>query len=160
MKTMQDWFDAYGVSHVNKTNKAIHWICVPLIFFSIIGLLSLIPLGFLSEALPIEVQGFVHVGTVLILIGMLFFVQKSVSIALGMSVVSLAILGLVNMLNAGLPEMAWLIYTSIFVLAWIGQFIGHNIEGAKPSFFDDLKFLMIGPAWLLHFIYKKIGIRI
>lgn len=157
---MQDWFDAYGVSHVNKTNKAIHWICVPLIFFSIIGLLSLIPLGFLSEALPIEVQGFVHVGTVLILIGMLFFVQKSVSIALGMSVVSLAILGLVNMLNAGLPEMAWLIYTSIFVLAWIGQFIGHNIEGAKPSFFDDLKFLMIGPAWLLHFIYKKIGIRI
>jgi uncharacterized membrane protein YGL010W len=46
----------------------------------------------------------------------------------------------------------------IFVMAWIGQFIGHKIEGAKPSFIEDLQYLMIGPAWLLHFIYKKIGI--
>ena len=52
MKTMQDWFDAYGVSHVNKTNKAIHWICVPLIFFSIVGLLSLIPFAFVANFFP------------------------------------------------------------------------------------------------------------
>ena len=46
------------------------------------------------------------------------------------------------------------------VVAWIGQFIGHKIEGKKPSFFEDLQFLLIGPAWLLSFIYKKIGIRL
>ena len=48
---------------------------------------------------------------------------------------------------------------SLFLIAWIGQFIGHKIEGAKPSFFDDIKFLLIGPAWLIAFIYQKIGIK-
>ena len=48
----------------------------------------------------------------------------------------------------------------IFTLAWIGQFIGHKIEGQKPSFFEDFKFLLIGPAWLLSFIYKKLGVSL
>ena len=47
----------------------------------------------------------------------------------------------------------------VFVLAWIGQFVGHMIEGRKPSFFEDVKFLLVGPAWLLGFIYRRAGIR-
>ena len=47
---------------------------------------------------------------------------------------------------------------AVFVLAWIGQFIGHAIEGRKPSFLEDVKFLLVGPAWLLHFIYRRVGI--
>ena len=50
-------------------------------------------------------------------------------------------------------------YTSIFIVSWIGQFIGHKIEGVKPSFFEDIQFLLIGPAWLLSFIYNKFGIK-
>jgi uncharacterized membrane protein YGL010W len=46
----------------------------------------------------------------------------------------------------------------VFVLAWIGQFVGHMIEGRKPSFFEDVKFLLVGPAWLLGFIYRRAGI--
>ena len=53
----------------------------------------------------------------------------------------------------------WRISLYIFVIAWIGQFIGHKIEGKKPSFFQDLQFLLIGPAWLLSFFYNKIGIK-
>jgi len=56
-----------------------------------------------------------------------------------------------------LPE-PWQVCLGLFVLAWIGQFIGHKIEGKKPSFFKDVVFLLIGPAWLLHFIYKKLDI--
>ena len=48
--------------------------------------------------------------------------------------------------------------TAVFVVAWIGQFIGHKIEGKKPSFFEDLKFLLVGPAWLLGFVYRRLGI--
>ena len=48
---------------------------------------------------------------------------------------------------------------AVFVLAWIGQFIGHAIEGRKPSFFEDVKFLLVGPAWLLHLAYRRAGIR-
>ena len=51
------------------------------------------------------------------------------------------------------------IYLLTFIIAWVGQFIGHKIEGQKPSFFEDLQFLLIGPAWLISFIYKKIGIK-
>ena len=46
----------------------------------------------------------------------------------------------------------------VFVVAWIGQFVGHKIEGAKPSFFQDVQFLLVGPAWLMHFLFKKAGI--
>ena len=52
----------------------------------------------------------------------------------------------------------WGLALSLFVLAWIGQFVGHQIEGKKPSFLDDLTFLLIGPAWLLHFVYRKLGV--
>ena len=51
------------------------------------------------------------------------------------------------------------IYVITFIIAWIGQFVGHKIEGKKPSFFEDIQFLLIGPAWLLSFIYKKLGIK-
>jgi len=158
MKTMQDWFDAYGMSHKNHTNKTIHWICVPLIFYSILGLLSLVPFDFIKGWFPTGVQPFIHLGTVLVLIGILFFIRLSFSIALGMIVVSFIMLSLVVQTYLVFGELAWAFFTSIFILSWIGQFIGHKIEGQKPSFFDDLKFLMIGPAWLLHFIYRKLGI--
>jgi uncharacterized membrane protein YGL010W len=49
-----------------------------------------------------------------------------------------------------------LFYTSllIFVVAWVGQFYGHHIEGKKPSFLKDLQFLLIGPAWVLEKLSK------
>jgi uncharacterized membrane protein YGL010W len=53
----------------------------------------------------------------------------------------------------------WGLALILFVIAWIFQFVGHNIEGKKPSFLKDLQFLLIGPAWLMHFIYKKIGVK-
>lgn len=159
MKTIQDWFDAYGHSHKNKLNKAVHWICVPLIFYSIVGILSLIPFGFVSDTFPPGMQPYIHVGTLLVLFGVLFFLRLSVPIALGMIVVSVAMLILVSVTWQIFGENSWIFFVAVFVVSWIGQFIGHKIEGAKPSFFDDLKFLMIGPAWLLHFIYRNLGIR-
>jgi len=156
--TIQDWFDKYGESHQNPTNKAVHWICVPLIFFSIVGILSLIPFESLAGYFPPAVQPFIHVGTLLVLFGVLFFLRLSVSIALGMALVSAVILWLVQLACTSFGSNVWIFFISVFVLSWVGQFIGHKIEGAKPSFFDDLKFLMIGPAWLLHFIYRKTGI--
>jgi uncharacterized membrane protein YGL010W len=98
-------------------------------------------------------------GTLLVLFGVVFFLRLSRSIALGMVVVSGIILYLVHMAQLSFGTDVWKFFVGIFVISWIGQFIGHKIEGAKPSFFDDLKFLMIGPAWLLHFIYRKVGLK-
>lgn len=157
MNTMQDWLDAYGESHLNKFNKAVHWVCVPIIFVSIVGLLSLIPVP--NNFLPIQWKSFTHLGTVLLLFGLLFYLRLSVSLALGMLLVAIASLFIVDFVNSNYSENALPIYLAAFTLAWVGQFIGHKVEGKKPSFFDDVKFLLIGPAWLLSFVYRKLSVR-
>jgi len=83
------------------------------------------------------------------------------SIAIGMIFISILNLYIIYQFEVSSLSKTNLlfIYLGIFIASWIGQFIGHQIEGKKPSFLDDLKFLLIGPAWLLSFIYKKIGIK-
>jgi uncharacterized membrane protein YGL010W len=67
-------------------------------------------------------------------------------------------IALANFLHLVSPIPLWQLSLIIFVVAWIFQFYGHKIEGKKPSFLKDLQFLLIGPAWLMHFIYKKLGL--
>ncbi len=154
---MQEWFDKYGESHQNPINKGFHWVCVPVIFVSIIGLLSLLRLPGDYNAMG-WLAPFLHAGSALVLVGLVFYLRLSLPMTLGMLLVSVVSLYVVNLVHNAFGEREWIIYVVAFVIAWIGQFIGHKIEGAKPSFFDDLKFLMVGPAWLLGFIYKKLGI--
>lgn len=61
--------------------------------------------------------------------------------------------------NIHIGGKSWMIYLALFIITWILQFVGHKIEGKKPSFLKDLQFLLIGPIWLLSFILKKLGIR-
>lgn len=150
MKNIQTWLNEYGESHQNATNKAIHWICVPLIFFSITGL-------FYSVELPFTIDGTMKFNLAMLMLAALtvyyFFLSRTLWIGmLFFSVVCM--IGCYQIELAGLP--LWLISIIIFVLAWIGQFYGHHVEGKKPSFIKDLQYLLIGPAWLMSFIYKKI----
>ena len=84
-----------------------------------------------------------------------FYAWLSVRIALGM----LAVFALMVVPLTALGSRTLVVAIAVFVLAWIGQFVGHAIEGKKPSFFEDVKFLLVGPAWLLHFVYRRAGIR-
>ncbi len=159
MKTAQQWFDEYGESHQNHTNKIIHWICVPAIFFSIIGLLTSIPSSFISGFLPPEYAPYLNFGSVAMIIGLIFYFSISVRLFLGMLLFSaFTIWGNVQIMQWDFMPL-WLFSILIFVAAWVGQFIGHHIEGAKPSFFKDIQFLLVGPAWLMGFIYKSVGLK-
>lgn len=158
MKKAQEWFDEYGTSHKNPINKLIHWICVPIIFFSIIGFFISIPAPEIVDKSS-SLYPYFNYGTFIILLGMIFYWLISPAIAVGMLLFSVFVLWGNIQLAGSLKEPLWLISLILFVSAWIGQFIGHYIEGAKPSFFKDLQFLLIGPAWLMGFIYKAIGIR-
>jgi len=153
-------FDKYAESHQNHTNELIHWICVPLIVFSLLGLVWMIPfpkLAFLGQY-----QTFFNWASFLIAFAMYYYFTLSpVLFFMMIWVIGLMSLGIVQLEYweaAGGPAV-WLVCLIIFVVAWIGQFIGHKIEGKKPSFLDDIKFLLIGPIWLLHFVCKKVGIR-
>ena len=153
-------FDKYAESHQNYTNEIIHWICVPLIVFSILGLAWSIPfpyLGFLGKY-----NGYVNWASFLIAFSIYYYYKLSPVMSYLMLLIVFAMSILVVQLEkieaAGGPAV-WMVCGVIFVLAWIGQIVGHKIEGKKPSFLDDVKFLLIGPIWLLHFICIKIGLR-
>ena len=150
----------YGLSHQNKTNKLIHWFCVPLIFWSTISLLSVIPHD-LIDVFELELlNDFSHYGVLIIILCLLFYLTYSFKIFLGMFLFSLVVLLDIYIANKIFGQTV-LIYLSIFIFfsAWIGQFIGHKIEKEKPSFFKDLQFLLIGPAWTISFIFDHYNIK-
>jgi uncharacterized membrane protein YGL010W len=155
------YFDKYSESHQNHTNEIIHWICVPSIVFSLFGLIWAIPFPHI-EILG-KYNGYVNWASFLIAFSIYYYYKLSPVLSYFMLLLimffSAGIVTLEKMHNtAGWPQM-WEVCLGIFVLAWIGQFIGHKIEGKKPSFLDDLKFLLIGPIWLLHFVLKKAKIK-
>jgi uncharacterized membrane protein YGL010W len=151
MRSIQGWFDAYGESHQNPTNKGIHWICVPVIFFSIIVLLAALPFPFSNHP-------YLHWGTVALIGVLAFYLRLSIPLTVGMAFFGGLCLVGNHALHSG-PWAPWAVALILFAAAWIGQFYGHKVEGAKPSFFEDLQFLLIGPAWLMGFIYKRFGIK-
>lgn len=156
MKKIDRLLSEYGESHQNQTNKAIHWICVPLIFFSIVGLIWSIPKGPLNYIFP--GYDFINWATVSLVLVLFYYLSLSVQLFVGMTLVAALMAWAAWFLDqASLPPL-WLISVAIFFLAWVGQFYGHKIEGKKPSFFKDVQFLLIGPAWLMSFIFKNLGI--
>ncbi len=156
MRKIDQLLSEYGESHQNVTNKTIHWICVPLIFFSVVGMVAAIPSGIVQTFLG-EENPYANWATVFLIILLAYYVTLSLPLAVGMMLFgALCLLMTQLVVTSGAP--LWAASLTIFVLAWIGQFYGHKVEGKKPSFFKDLQFLLIGPAWLMHFIYKKLGI--
>ena len=150
MKTIQQWFHEYGQSHQNHTNKLIHWICVPLIFFSITGLLASIPSGALQQLFPAPVQPYIHFGTIVLLLGLLFYLRLSFSMFLGMALVCLVVLLAVRAVAIAFETPLWLICLVVFVLAWIGclaLFIGN--WGYRINFAAPIPI----PCWKLSRVY-------
>ena len=155
MRNLESLLSQYGESHMNATNKLIHWVCVPAIMFSLFTLLFSIP--FFTERTFLA-----NWAMVVLLLALLYYARLSMIMFVGFVVIGLLMIWGINQLyaasgfNAGKLALYGVI---IFVVAWIGQFIGHKIEGKKPSFLQDMQFLLIGPAWLLSFIFKKVGIQ-
>jgi uncharacterized membrane protein YGL010W len=153
MRTVNQWLGEYGESHKNETNKSIHWICVPAIFFSIVGLLYSIKLPWIIDTHT------VNVAMIAILLITIYYLRLSLPLGIGMFIFGVICLFIAHLIEKYVPAPLWLVCVIIFVLAWIGQFYGHQVEGKKPSFLKDIQFLLIGPMWLMSFIYEAIGIR-
>ena len=154
------YFDQYAESHQNPTNKLIHWICVPLIVFSLFGLLWSIPFPYLK--FMGSYNGYFNWASFVIAFAIYYYYKLSPTLSYVMFLILMIFCYIVVQLagwqqNGG-PAL-WLVCVVIFVISWVGQFIGHKIEGKKPSFLTDLKFLLIGPIWLLHFIFKKFSLK-
>lgn len=156
-KTPNEWFAEYGASHKNKTNKAIHWVCVPAIYLTIIGLLWDIPV---PTAIGQSLAWF-NWGYAGIVFSVVFYLMFSARLAVGLILFLFAcsaILELYSHSTLANTLPTWGMSLILFIIAWIFQFIGHKIEGAKPSFLKDIVFLMVGPAFFMGYIYRRLGL--
>jgi len=159
MKTASQWFEEYGDSHQNPINKRIHWVCIPIIFMTTVGLVWCVPRGPLEGLLGGVLAPYSNWATMASLFAVAYYFVLSLSIGVGMTFWCAIVLWFVAELDQLDWTSLWAISLAAFVLAWIAQLVGHQIEGKKPSFFRDLQFLLIGPAWLLNFVYGRFGIK-
>jgi uncharacterized membrane protein YGL010W len=152
MRTVHDWFGSYSADHQNPTNRLIHWICVPAILWSAIAALWVLPV-------PASI-GRPGLWCALLMVGALTFywrLSRALGAAMIVLFVALALLTNVAYDALGPSHLLWLAI-GVFVIAWIGQFVGHIIEGRRPSFFTDLAYLLIGPAWLMGKLMRRVGV--
>ena len=153
MRTIHQWLDAYGASHRHPCNKRIHWLCVPAIFFVVYGLVRCLPQP--------EALGHFSWAALLLMMAVGYYFVLSKTLAVGFVLWAALVYGGNEWLLAEWGRGGLFGFSAVvFVVAWVGQFIGHHIEGKKPSVLQDVQFLLIGPAWLMAFVYRKLGIKI
>lgn len=150
MRDLDTWLCLYGESHQNPINKQIHRVCVPLILLSIIGILNLI----VTPQFLVEFG--LNFSKLFILLMLIYYFFLSRIFCSIMTLIIAPMFMIVTHLSHTLDQTQNLsLWLSIFIISWIGQFIGHKIEGKKPSFLDDLTFLLIGPLWIVAPLFKK-----
>jgi len=153
MQSVAYYLDEYAKDHQNPVNKALHRICVPAIMVSLLGLLWSLPV----PAAVASLGHYANWATAFIASATIYYLLLSPRLALGMLLVVAISIAIIEWLNT-LPWPLWQTSVAIFVVAWIGQFVGHAAEGKRPSFFRDVQFLLIGPLWILADLYRRLGI--
>jgi uncharacterized membrane protein YGL010W len=138
-RRIDELLNHYAQSHLHPTNERIHFAAIPLIMLSLIGLMFCLH--------PLVAYGF-------ILASMVYYLRLSLPFAAAMTVWSAIMLAVVHAMG----EQRLYICLAIFVGAWVMQFIGHKIEGKKPSFFEDVQYLWIGPLFVLQPLMRKFRI--
>ena len=132
MRTLDQWLAAYGADHQNLDNQRLHRLCVPAIFFAIVGLL----------------HGLGRLGDVVVLLPLFWYAAlgpRALGLMLAQLLVAAALADTLTYWARGLTP--WILI-AVFVVAWVGQFYGHHLERRRPSFFTDLQYLLIGPLWV------------
>jgi len=151
-RPVDQYLGNYADDHRNPTNQIIHWLCVPVIVWSVVALLWVIPVP------PGLGRPGLWAGLALAL-SMLYYLRLSRPLAFALLFAFVALLALTYWLHDVLGSKL-LLWSAIgaFVIAWIVQFIGHQIEGKRPSFLTDLVYLLVGPMWLMSKLFRRLGV--
>jgi uncharacterized membrane protein YGL010W len=152
VRDIERLINTYGESHQNKTNILIHAVAVPSIFFVTVGLLWSIPVPVFIAQFNIN---FAHIAAIPTLY---YYFKLSGPIGAAMTLLTLLTFGGINLLVAS-GISVWQFSAVLFVVMWILQFVGHKIEGKQPSFLQDLRYLLVGPAWWWVHWLKRLNIN-
>jgi uncharacterized membrane protein YGL010W len=143
----------YDESHQNPTNKAIDWFAVPVIAWAVLAILWVLPTPGFFRGVP-----YLNWATIVCALTVIYYLTLSTPLAIGMVLLSLIAIGMIQLVDESISiKLEW-IAAALFIFARVFQFAGHEVEGKKPSFFKDLQFLLIGPAWLMHFLFRRLRI--
>lgn len=158
-KELTSWLEEYSLSHQNPTNIILHKICVPTITFTLFAMLWSLPIfpKSIRNMVSINQAGLLNPSLILIPV-LAFYWNLSQPMAIAMGLIFTVIVFLMTIMEKNHVPIFRLALI-LFILAWIGQFIGHEIEGKKPAFFKDLQFLFIGPLWTLAHVFHYFGIE-
>ncbi|EKF73729.1 hypothetical protein A11A3_12223 [Alcanivorax hongdengensis A-11-3] len=157
MRDLNTFLADYGESHQNPVNQWVHIICVPAIFVSTLGLFWLLPVGQwlgLSGAWAQWLNG----GTILAAICMPFYLRMSAGMTVLMALWLAASLALIVAVDRSALSLGWT-SAAVWLAAWAVQVWGHKVEGKKPSFVDDLVFLLVGPMFVSLEVAQRLGLR-
>ncbi|UAA40282.1 DUF962 domain-containing protein [Paraneptunicella aestuarii] len=152
MRKIEYLLNEYGESHQNKTNIFIHAVAVPVIYFVTLGLISAIPTPEFVDFFDVT---WAHIIAIPILY---YYFLLSGPIGAAMTLLTAASFVFIELLER-MNISVWQFSLALFVVMWILQFIGHNIEGKRPSFLKDLQFLLVGPAWWWVHWLKRMNIH-
>lgn len=142
----------YERDHQDKTNRLLHFIAVPLIFFCVVAFVTEIPTPAGIEKLP---GGWLLIA---VIPASIYYLRRSVTAGVIMIAFTLLCFGIIELLrHAALP--VWEVSLGLFIVLWGVQYVGHSIEGKRPSFFRDAQFLLIGPVWVFHKFLRPLGVR-
>jgi uncharacterized membrane protein YGL010W len=152
-KTADQWFAEYAECHQHRVNRTIHAVCGPLILYSLLGFVWSVPV---PEAWQAVVPWFnwALVGMVAILV---FYIRLSPALSAGMLFFLAVGYMLIVVADMFVPWSVGNISVAVFVLAWTGLVVGRILERGAPSLARDLWLLLIGPAWLVSRIYRRVG---
>ena len=152
MRQIEYLLNEYGESHKNKINILIHAIAVPAIYFVTLALLWSIPTPAFLDYFDVT---WAHV---LVIPTLYYYFRLSGPIGAAMTLLSILSFFGIKLL-VSLDISVWQFSIVLFIVMWILQFVGHNIEGKKPSFLKDLRFLLVGPAWWWVHWLKRLNIN-
>lgn len=131
MSQLEYYFSSYTKYHQTKGNKLTHYLGIPMIVFSTLGLLAIVRLG-----------NWLDLGLILWLVSSIFYCRLDWRRAVLFSVLTFI------MYQAAL-RVSWEIHLGLFIVGWILQGIGHYVyEKKSPAFLTNLSHLLIGPFWI------------
>lgn len=133
----------YGQSHQHPTNERIHVVAIPLIMLTLVGMMYALSPWLAYAFLGASLVYYLRLGS-----PMLTTCMVAVTAAMLLAIRALDGAGVL------LPTSV-----AVFVVAWVFQFIGHKVEGKKPSFFEDIQYLWVGPLFVLVLFLRRAGLR-
>ncbi len=125
------WFEDYEKYHRHPANKKTHYVGVPLIMLSVLGLAGLVTI---TPEINLAMIAFVLVSAWAIKLDMRF------GFLFALAAFPFYWLGL---------RLSWQLNVALFVIGWIFQLVGHyKYEKKSPALMTNVLQTFIGPMWI------------